>query len=54
MIRRMEMFYLTYHSKHFLNGYMASDIQLRVIQIARKEIFLITDTRFFYKHHASG
>ena len=29
------MFYLTTHSTHFIYGYMASDIWLRVIQIAR-------------------
>ena len=32
-----EMFYLTTHSTHFIYGYMASDIWLRTIQIARKE-----------------
>ena len=31
------MFYLTMHSTHFIYGYMASDIWLRTIQIARKE-----------------
>ena len=31
------MFYLTTHSTHFINGYMASDIWLRTILIARKE-----------------
>ena len=31
------MFYLTTHSKHFIYGYMASDIWLRTIQIAREE-----------------
>ena len=35
--RRKEMFYLTTHSTHFIYGYMASDIWLRTIQIARKE-----------------
>ena len=34
---RKEMFYLTTHSTHFIYGYMASDIWLRTIQIARKE-----------------
>ena len=28
---RKEMFYLTTHSKHFIYGYMASDIWLRTI-----------------------
>ena len=32
-----EMFYLTTHSTHFIYGYMASDIWLRTIQIAREE-----------------
>ena len=32
-----EMFYLTTHSTHFIYGYMASDIWLRTILIARKE-----------------
>ena len=32
-----EMFYLTTHSTHFIFGYMASDIWLRTILIARKE-----------------
>ena len=32
-----EMFYLTTHSKHFIYGYMASDIWLRTILIVRKE-----------------
>ena len=31
------MFYLTTHSTHFIYGYMASDIWLRTIQMARKE-----------------
>ena len=31
------MFYLTMHSTHFIYGYMASDIWLRTIQIAREE-----------------
>ena len=31
------MFYLTTHSIHFIYGYMASDIWLRTILIARKE-----------------
>ena len=34
---RQEMFYLTTHSKHFIYGYMASDIWQRTIQIAREE-----------------
>ena len=34
---RKEMFYLTTHSTHFIYGYMASDIWLRTILIARKE-----------------
>ena len=34
---RKEMFYLTTHSKHFIYGYMASDIWLRTILIVRKE-----------------
>ena len=32
---RKEMFYLTTYSTHFIYGYMASDIWLRTIQIAR-------------------
>ena len=32
-----EMCYLTTHSIHFINGYMASDIWLRIILIVRKE-----------------
>ena len=35
--REREMFYLTTHSTHFIYGYMASDIWLRTIQIAREE-----------------
>ena len=35
--REREMFYLTTHSKHFIYGYMASDIWLRTILIVRKE-----------------
>ena len=31
------MFYLTTHSTHFIDGYMASDIWLRTILIVRKE-----------------
>ena len=31
------MFYLTTHSTHFIYGYMASDIWLRTIRIAREE-----------------
>ena len=31
------MFYLTTHLTHFIYGYMASDIWLRTILIARKE-----------------
>ena len=31
------MFYLSTHSTHFIYGYMASDIWLRTIQIAREE-----------------
>ena len=31
------MFYLTTHSTHFIYGYMASDIWLRIILIVRKE-----------------
>ena len=34
---RKEMFYLTTHSKHFIYGYMASNIWLRTILIVRKE-----------------
>ena len=34
---RKEIFYLTTHSTHFIYGYMASDIWLRTILIARKE-----------------
>ena len=33
---REEMFYLTTNSTHFIYGYMASDIWLRTIQIARE------------------
>ena len=35
--RRMEMFYITTHSTHFIYGYMASDIWQMTTQIARKE-----------------
>ena len=35
--REREMFYLTMHSTHFIYGYMASDIWLRIILIVRKE-----------------
>ena len=35
--REREMFYLTTHSTHFIYGYMASDIWLRTILIARQE-----------------
>ena len=34
---RKEMFYLTTHSTHFIYGYMASDIWVRTIQIAKEE-----------------
>ena len=34
---RKEMFYLTTHSTHFIYGYMASDIWLRTILIAREK-----------------
>ena len=34
---RKEMFYLTTHSRHFIYGYMASDIWWRTILIAREE-----------------
>ena len=34
---RKEMFYLMMHSKHFIYGYMASDIWLRTILIVRME-----------------
>ena len=34
---RKEMFYLTTHSRHFIYGYMVSDIWLRTILIVRKE-----------------
>ena len=34
---RKEVFYLTTHSTHFIYGYMASDIWLRIILIVRKE-----------------
>ena len=34
---RKEMFYLTTHSTHFIYGYMASDIWLRTILIARRK-----------------
>ena len=34
---RMNVFYLTTHSTHFIYGYMASDIWLRTILIVRKE-----------------
>ena len=37
MWKGKEMFYLTTHSTHFIYGYMASDIWLRTILIARKE-----------------
>ena len=35
--REREMFYLTTHSTHFIYGYMASDIWLRIFLIVRKE-----------------
>ena len=35
--RERKTFYLTTHSTHFINGYMASDIWLRTILIVRKE-----------------
>ena len=35
--REREIFYLTTHSTHFINGYMASDIWLRTILLVRKE-----------------
>ena len=34
---RKEMFYLMTHSRHFIYGYMASDIWFRTILIVRKE-----------------
>ena len=36
--REREMFYLTTHSTHFIYGYMASDIRLRIV---RKETLLL-------------
>ena len=56
--REREMFYLMTHSTHFIYGYMASDIWLRTIQIAREETrcrhmgysFRLA-ARVFYKHH---
>ena len=36
-LREREMFYSTTHSTHFIYDYMASDIWLRTILIARKE-----------------
>ena len=53
------MFYLTTHSTHFIYGYMASDIWLRTILIARKErereMFYLTthSTHFIYGYMAS-
>ena len=35
--KERDIFYLTTHSTHFINGYMASDIWLRTILIVRKE-----------------
>ena len=35
--REREMFYLTTYATHFIYGYMASDIWLRIILIVRKE-----------------
>ena len=35
--REREIFYLTTHSTHFIYGYMASDIWLRIILIVRNE-----------------
>ena len=35
--REREMFYLTTHSTHFIYGYMASDIWLRIFLIVRKK-----------------
>ena len=35
--RYQEMFYLTTHSTHFIYGYMASNMWLRTILIAREE-----------------
>ena len=34
---RKEMFYLTTHSTHFIYGYMASDVWLRIILIVRNK-----------------
>ena len=36
-LREREMFYLMTHSTHFIYGYMASNIWLRIILIVRKE-----------------
>ena len=35
--QEQEMLYLTTHSTHFIDGYMASDIWYRTTQIVRKE-----------------
>ena len=36
-LTRKEMFYLTTHSRHFIYGYIESDIWLRTILIVREE-----------------
>ena len=48
--RRKEMFYLTTHSTHFIYGYMASHIWLRIILIVRKETSC-RHSLHFYMHH---
>ena len=56
---RKEIFYLMTHSTHFIYCYMASDIWLRTILIARKEtplplhwlLFPINNKSSFYMHH---
>ena len=52
------MFYLTTHSTHFIYGYMASNIWLRINQIVREKTrcrhmgyFPISSKGSFYMHH---
>ena len=48
---RKEMFYLMMHSTHFIYGYMASDIWLRTIQIARQNTRLAARVHLYASSH---
>ena len=51
---RKEMFYLTTHSKYFIYSYMASDIWLRTIQIARERGNLLPPHGLLFPINSKG